>query len=217
MRKHSLNLLAILALFAPVVAGQATGTITLSGTLPAACSMTDTSNNSLSTTVALGSLSPAANNTLTTSTVSTRLRSNKAYVLSAQASALTFTGLATTGGGDTLAAGDIAFGITGLTRSGTNVAAGTDTIVTGPPSFDYRGGYPAPTNGLTPFVAGTNGTLNNLASNTQIQSGTRISVKGNNITSNNYVTETFGIALLSQYFTPNTTFSSTITLTLTCP
>jgi hypothetical protein len=217
MRKHSLILLAILALFAPVVAGQVTGTITLSGTVPTACSMTDTSNNSLSSTMSLGALSAAANNTLTTATVSARLRSNKAYVLSVQASALTFGGLAATGGGNTLTAGDIAFGVTGITRSGANVAAGSDTIVTGPPSFDYRGGYPAVSNGLTPFVAGTNGTLNDLAANTQIQSGTRISVKGNNISNNNYLTESLGIALLAQYFTPNTSFSTTVTVTMTCP
>src|SRR5882672_7736160 len=95
--KYGLTLLAALALIAPVLAAQGTtGTITLSGAVPAACSMTDTGNSTLSTTMALGALTPAANNTLTTATVQARIRGNKAYVLSAQASGLVFSGLAAT-------------------------------------------------------------------------------------------------------------------------
>jgi hypothetical protein len=217
--KYGLTLLAALALIAPVLAGQGTtGTITLSGAVPAACSLTDTGNAALSTTMALGSVAPAANNTLVTASASARIRGNKAYVLSAQASALVFTGLAPTAGGNTLSLADIGFGVTALTYASPNVAAGSDTVVTGPPTFDYRTTtFPTPVNGLTPFVAGTHGTLNNITSNTQIQSGTRMSIKGNNISTTNYGQETFGIALLPQYFTPNTSFSTTVTLTITCP
>jgi hypothetical protein len=217
MQSRSLNLLATLALIAPVAASQTSGTITLSGVVPTSCSITNTTNNPLSATIALGALTPANNNTLTTGSVQARIRGNKAYFLSAQASALTFGGLGVTAGGDTIGPGDLAFGITNINGAGANVAPGSDTIATGPPTFNYSAGYPAATNGLTPFVAGTHGTLNDLAVNRQILNGTRVSRRGNDITNNNFILVTFGVATLRQYFTPNTSFSSTVTLTLTCP
>ena len=214
--KATLAAMAMLAMTQMSLA-QTTGSIAVSGTNPAAVSITNTSDTSLSTTVALGTLTPVTGGTLTSNTVQVRMRSNKAYVLSAQATSLSFTALGATDGGDTIAPTDIAFGITTLANTGANVAnSGTrsDAIVG---KFSYTGGYPAVTDGLTPFVAGTNATLNDISSNTQILSGSRISVKGNISTSTNFLLATLGIATLPQYFTPNTDFSATITLTATAP
>ena len=99
--------------------------------------------------------------------------------------------------------------------TGANVATGhTDTVVS---LFNYGSGFPAVSNGLTPFVAGTNATLNDVTANTQILSGSRISAKGNISTNNNFVLLTLGIATLPQYFTPNTGLSTTVTLTIAAP
>ena len=215
---RKISLAAITVTCALAVSAQTTGTITVSGSQPSSCSILNSSDTALSSTIALGAMTAAANNTLVTGTAVTHLRSNKAYVVSAQATALAFTGLAATDGGNTLALTDIGFGLTAVDASAANVAAAhTDTIVSGPPSFSYTGGWPAAANGLTPFVAGTNGTLNDITANTQVLSGKRISKFGNIITNNNMVVATFGVATLPQYFTPNTTFSTTVTLTMTCP
>jgi hypothetical protein len=196
---------------------QTSGSVTVSGTNPAAVSITNTSDSNVSATVALATLTPAAGSTLAKDTFQVRLRSNKAYVLSAQASALTFNGLGQVDSGDTIALTDLGFGITAMTNTGANVAnsgARTDNIVS---KFNYTSGFPAVTNGLSPFVAGTHGTLNDIASNTQILNGGRISSKGNLSTNNNFILVTLGLATLPQYFTPNTDFSTTVTLTVTAP
>ena len=214
----TISLAAIVIMCALAVSAQTTGTITVSGSQPAACSLTNSSDTALSSTIALGAMTPAANNTLVTGTAVTHLRSNKAYVVSAQATALSFTGAGIADGGNAMALSDIGFGLTAVDATATNVASShTDTIVAGPPSFDYTGGWTAAANGLTPFVGGTNSTLNDITANTQVLSGTRLSKKGNIATNNNAVVATFGVATLPQYFTPNTTFSSTVTLTMTCP
>jgi hypothetical protein len=200
-----------------IASAQTTGTVTVTGTNPSAVSLTNTSDGSLSTTVALGTLTPTTGGTLSTGSFQVRMRSSKGYILSAQSTSLNFTGLGATDGGNTIAAQDIGFGITALTLTGANVAntgSRTDAIIS---MFDYTGGYPGVTNGLSPFAAGTNGTLNDISSNTQILSGGRISVRGNISTDNNFILATIGIATLPQYFTPNTNFSATITLTVTAP
>lgn len=217
MKRKSLVAGLAMLVGAEMALAQTTGTVTLTGTNPAAVSITNTSDGTLSTTVALGTLTPATGGTLTSGTFQVRMRSSKAYVLSAQTTALSFNGLGAVDGGTTIAAGDIGFGITTLANTGANVAnsgSRTDTVVA---KFDYTGGYPAVTNGLTPFVAGTNGTLSDISANTQILSGSRISTKGNISTNNNFILATLGLATLPQYFTPNTDFSATITLTVTAP
>jgi hypothetical protein len=147
-----------------------------------------------------------------------RLRSNKAYTLSAQATALNFSSPGAADGGSAISLDDIGFGVTAIDATGANVTTGhSDTIVAGAPSFDYRSGWPAVSNGLTPFIAGTHATLTNISANTQVLSGSRISAKGNISTNNNFVLVTFGLATLPQYFTPNSGFSSTITLTIAAP
>jgi hypothetical protein len=214
-KMKTLFMFSMIVLFAEVGLAQTTGTITVTGTTPTTVSVTNTSDATLSSTVALGTLTPATGGTLATSTVQAQLRSNKAYTLSAQASGLTISGGGAADGGSSITLSDIGFGITAINATGANVTTGhTDTIVS---LFNYGSGFPAVTNGLTPFLAGTNSTLNDITASTQILSGTRISAKGNIATNNNFVLVTFGIATLPQYFTPNSGFSTTVTLTIAAP
>ena len=205
----------IVAILAPAAFAQTSGTITVSGSDPVAVSLTNTSETTLSSAVALGALTPANNNTLTTSTpVEVRLRSNKAYNITASASTLSISGGGSDDGGNPIALTDIGFGITSITLTGANVAnsgARTDAIASG---FDAST-WPTPTNGLTPAFTKT---LNNITgAGVQVLSGGRISKQGNISTTNNYISVFFGVATLPQFFTPNTSFSSTITLTIAAP
>src|SRR5262245_63899866 len=105
---------AALMLFARTALAQTTGTITVTGSTPTDVSVTNTTDGTLTSTVALGSLTPAAGGTLMTSTVQARLRSNKAYTLSAQASALSISSPAAADGGASISLGDIGFGVTAI-------------------------------------------------------------------------------------------------------
>ena len=204
-------LLGVVMMLTSAAFAQTGGTITVTGTTPEAFSLTNTSEAALSSTIALGTLTPGNTNTLTTGTADVRLRSNKAYTLTAQASALNVTGPGSADGGDTISLSDIGFGITSMTLTGANVAnsgSRTESIAAG---FDASGGWPAAANGLTPAFGKT---LNDVTSATQVLSGTRISARGNLATNDNFITLTFGVATLPQFFTPNTGFSSVITLTI---
>ena len=190
---------------------QTSGTTTVTGTNPEAFSLTNVSEGTLSSTIALGTLTPAAGGTLNTNTATIRLRSNKAYKITAQAGTLSVTGAGSADGGNSVALSDIGFGITTTSLTGANVAntgSRTDAIGSG---FDVSGGWPAATNGLTPAFTKT---LNDISSATQVLSGSRISSKGNLTTDNNFITATFGASTLPQFFTPNSGFSSVITLTV---
>src|SRR5436309_11818657 len=103
---------SVIVLLAETAFGQTTGTITVTGTTPTAVSVTNVSDSTLSSTVALGTLTPAAGNSLMTSSVQARLRSNKAYTLSAQAAALNVSSPAAVDGGTSITLSDIGFGIT---------------------------------------------------------------------------------------------------------
>ena len=208
------RLLAIGAIAAAAAFAQTTGTITVNGSIPAAISLTNSSDAALSTTMSLGALTAANTSTLAAITpVDVHLRSNQQYKLTA-AMSLTNAGAGTPDGGDSIAATDIGFGIEGRDASGADVATGhTDTIVS---KFDYTATHMAAltvSNGMTPFVAGTNGTLSDISSSTQLVQGSRISKKGNIQTSDNFVKLTFNVATLPQYFTPTTGFQAVITLT----
>ncbi len=211
MRQTAVCMLVVLTMTS-VGFAQTSGTITVTGTTPEAFSITNDTDGALTSTIVLGTLTPAAGGVLTEGTAPVRLRSNKKYQLTAQASALNFSNAGTADGGNSMALTDIGFGIKSIdatANGGGNVATGhVDTIGTG---FDVVGGWPAVTNGLTPAF---NKTLNDITSPTQVVSGTRVSARGNLSTNNNFVLVTFGIAALPQYFTPNTGFSTTITLTI---
>ena len=201
-----------LLMFAQIGFAQTTGTITVSGTDPDAFSITNTSNAALSATIILGNLNPATGGVLTSGTAQIRLRSNKAYYLTAQTTVLSFTGAGAVDGGATIALSDFGFGISAIDATGVNVAnqIGHTPVAL----FNYDPRTVAVTNGLTPFVSGTHGTLNDISSSVQILGGPRISTQGNISTDNNFILATLVVATLPQYFTPNTSFSTTITLTI---
>lgn len=215
MRNHLRNLLGIFVLIAGTAFAQTTGTVTLTGSIPDAVSITNTSDSALSTTLTLGALVATNNTTLAAITpLDVRIRSNKQYKLNASM-VFTNAGNGTVAGGDSITAADVGFGITAVTATGANVATGhTDTLTT---KFDYTttpmSALPNPT-GTTPFVPGTNGTLNDISTSTQVVQGTRITKKGNIITPDNFVKLTLGAATLPQYFTPTTGFQAVITLTV---
>jgi hypothetical protein len=203
--------LCIGAAFTSAAFAQTSGTIQVTGTTPEAFSLTSAAEGTLSSTIALSTLTPSNNNTLTVGTADVHLRSNKVYKVTAQAGALSFSSPEGSDGGDTIALTDLGFGITSKTLTGANVAnsgSRTDTIATG---FDVTGGWPAATNGLTPVFGKT---LNDIQTSAQVMNGTRISTKGNISTNNNFIDIQFGVATLPQFFTPNAGFQTTITLTI---
>jgi hypothetical protein len=191
---------------------QTTGTITVSGTDPDAFSITNTANAQLSATVILGNLNPATGGALTSGTTQIRLRSNKVYQLTAQATALNFTGAGNDDGGNPIALTDFGFGISSIDATAANVANHNGHTVVA--LYDYDPRTVVVANGLTPFVAATHGTLNDISAGAQILSGPRISTQGNISTDNNFILATLVVATLPQYFTPNASFSTTITLTI---
>lgn len=215
MKSHLKILFALFVPFTSAAFAQTTGTVTLTGTIPQAVSLTNASDAALSATLTLGTL--VATNSITLAAITpldVHVRSNNQYKLNASV-VFTNSGDGTQAGGNSITASDIGFGITAVAATGANIATGhTDTLTT---KFDYTttpmSALPNPT-GTTPFVAGTNGTLNDISSSTQVVQGTRISKKGNIITPDNFVKLTFGAATLPQYFTPTTGFQAIITLTV---
>src|SRR5436853_948953 len=209
------RIILLTALAAGAAFAQSSGTITISGTIPDAVSITSASDAALSTTAILGALTATNNSTLTQITpVVVRIRSNKQYKLTA-VSVFTNAGASPDDGGSPISPADIGFGITAKDATGTKMATGhTDTITA---KFDYTTtGFAAlpVTDGLTPFVAGTNGTLNDLTASTQIIQGSRVSKLGNITTQENFLKLTFGAATLPQYFSPTTAFQALVTLTI---
>jgi hypothetical protein len=216
----ALTIIALMAL-SQVAMAQTSGIITLTATVPQAFSFTNTSNGTIGTVpVNLGSLlvplSPAM--VVDNSTV-LRLRSNITYKVSAVASTPP-PPTGTPDNGDTMLLKDIGFGITAIGNNGIgNLTTGqSNTILT---NQDYTGANwpPAvPADGLTPFGAVAHkGSLNEIAASTQILSGSRISKRGNVVTTDNYITVTLGFAVLPQYFTPDTGFTTNVTLTMSVP
>jgi hypothetical protein len=210
------NLFALLVLITAGAFAQTTGTVTLTGTIPDAVSLTNSSDTALSTTLTLGALVATNNTTLAAiAPLDVHLRSNKQYKLNASM-VFTNAGNGTPAGGDSIADIDIGFGITAVVAPGANGATGraADTITT---KFDYTttamSALSNPT-GTTPFVSGTNGTLHDIVASTQVVTGARISKKGNIITPDNFLKLTFGAATLPQYFTPTTGFQAVVTLTV---
>lgn len=212
------RLLALAALAASAVFAQTSGTITVTGSIPDAVSMTNSSGTAISSTVSLGALTAANSSTLTAITpVDLYIRSNKQFKLSASAT-LTGTGTDDATAGHAIQPADIGFGIVTKTINGalvTSTYAASETIAGG---FDYTGGgaIAATTlsNGLATFTSGTNNSLADIASSTQVLQGGRVSQKGNIQTTTNAVRYALGVATLPQYFTPTGSFTATITLTI---
>ena len=188
-----------------------TGTINVNGTTPEAFSLTNPSGGALSSTISLGVLTPANTGNVTSGTATVNMRSNKAYKVTAQSSALTITTPGATDGGDDIGLTDIGFAVTAMTLTGGNVAnSGARTESAGAFALPVAG-WPTSTDGLTPSFGRT---LNDIQTAQQILQGTRISKKGNLMTGDNFISVTFGVATLPQFFTPNASFSAVITLTM---
>jgi len=207
----------LLGALAGAAAFAQTGTITITGSIPDVVSITSVTDGALSTTGVLGALTATNNSTLTQITpVVVRIRSNKQYKLNAT-SVFTNAGAGAADGGQAISPADIGFGITAKTTGALTAAGHTDTFTA---KFNYTAtgfnGFAAlaVVDGLTPFVAGTNGTLNDIVASTQIIQGTRVSLKGNINTQENFLALTFGAATLPQYFTPTTGFQALVTLTI---
>lgn len=218
--KLALTIIALMAL-SQVAMAQTSGTIALSGSVPATFTITNTSNGSITLTpVSFTGLLPiGSTNTLVTDTgVVARLRSNQAFKLQAQVT----TPLAHGAGpgddfGDPITVSDIGFGIRTFVNTGANVVntgSRTDIITQ---KFDYTGGFPTGSGGLITFDGTTvaSGSLNHInAAPTTILTGQRISKRGNISTTDNFLVVTFGFCILPQFFTPDANFTATITLTI---
>jgi len=213
--KHILMLAALAA--APALAQpERTGTLTITGSIPDAISMTASDNGNVGATATFGALTPRDNGALArfAAPMELRIRSNKRFTLSAQAS-FTNSGAGPDDGGAALSAADIGFGIIAKDASGANVvpARESDAIAQ---KFDYTGrsfdNLPI-ANGRTPFDGTTRGTLEQLSSSTTLMTGNRISKSGTNRSNDNFLLVRFDAAALPQYFSPTTSFSATITFT----
>jgi hypothetical protein len=186
------------------------GTITVTGTNPESFSLTNTAGGVLSSTITLAPMTPANSNTAVEGEAEVRLRSNKAYKLNVQAGALSVNIPGSDDGGDAIALADIGFGVKGTVLTGANVANSGSRGETMTAGYTVAS-WPTASNGLTPAFGKT---LNDITSSTQVLTGTRISKKGNLATDNNFISITFGVATLPQFHTPNSGFSSIITVTM---
>ena len=213
VRWQQLVLIAAIALVPASAYAQSGG---FSGTVPETYTITDTSNGAFSGTFTAFNAA-IGQNTLATTTVAFRIRSNAPYQLDAQVGGLTNITSGTQSAADNTARsvklGDVGFGVTAYTGvAGAEVVNGggsptrTDTIAT---AFDYRSSWPTPSGGAVTF----SGTLNDITSLTSIVTGDRISASGDNSSTDNFLQMTVGAAYLQKYFAP-TTFSGTITFTL---
>jgi hypothetical protein len=216
MHIYRILLMVTLAAAPALAQAERTGSITITGSIPDAISMTSGENNALGATVTLGALTPRENGALArfSAPIGLRIRSNKRFSLSAQAT-FTNSGGGADEGGLPLQASDIGFGIVAKDADGANVVSsrGSDSIAE---KFDYTAAsfesLPI-TNGRTPFNGTTHGTLEQLSSATQIMTGNRVSRSGTMRSTDNFLQLRFDAAALPQYFSPTTSFSATITFT----
>jgi hypothetical protein len=210
-----------------VASAQTSGTVTVNGSVAKSASIRwwsyaalnsetgtnapNTQNTPLAFTLSLGDVSPTNTHTYAGGKVKVVLRSNAAYAVSAQVTASSGFGAAASGD---ITLADIGFGLDSLANSGALVFGDPATNSTIAGSF-----------GNDPSTASKNGdgvpsfttTLNNVASAaTQVLSGPRISNRGDISSPNNGLLVDTVYAVGPQYFTP-TTFSATVTYTITTP
>ena len=209
------------ALLLPMLAfGQDTGTANYGGTVPTTYRITGTDNASLAdaSTLQFGTLTvPTGSNTIITKSLSFRLRSNAAYVLSANAT-ISGAGIedgtaATTTGttAQTLKTSDVAFGLSStIDATGASVVGTrTDAIQTG---YNITSSAPTVSSGRMSI---TGKSLHDIYGGTPVPilSGNRISASGDNSSSDNFIVVTASLATLPQYLTAGS-FSGVITFTL---
>ena len=216
----------ILAIAAGTASAQSTGTVTINGSVAKSASIRwwsftalntetganapNTQNSPLLFTLSVGDVSPANSNNYAGGKVKVVLRTNAAYALSAQVTASSGFGAAS---GD-LTLSDVGFGLANLANSGGLVSGdpATTSVIAG--SFGNDPSAAAKNADGVPTFATS---LNNVSSSaTQVLSGPRISKGGSVSSPNNGLLVDTIYAIGPQYFTP-TTFSATVTYTITTP
>jgi hypothetical protein len=217
--------MTLLALAAGTASAQSTGSVTINGSVAKSASIrwwsftalnTETGTNAPNTqnspllfTLNVGDVSPANLNNYAGGKVKVILRTNAAYALSAQVTASSGFGAAS---GD-LTLSDVGFGLSNLANSGGLVFGdpATNSVIAG--SF---GNDPSTASKNADGVPTFPTSLNNVSSATQVLSGPRISKGGSVSSPNNGLLVDTVYAIGPQYFTP-TTFSATVTYTITTP
>ena len=220
------SLVVVVSVTAVVASAQTSGTVTINGTVNKSASIRwwaytalnsevganspNTQNSPLAFTLTLGDVSPTNLNSYAGGRVKMILRSNTAYVVSAQVTASSGFG----GAAGDIALTDIGFGVGNLANSGVLVSgdpAGGSTVAG---SFGNDPSAAAKdADGVPVFPT----SLNNVAAAaTQVLSGPRISKAGSVSSPNNGLWVDTVYAVGPQYFTP-TAFSATVTYTITTP
>ena len=219
-------LIMVLSTAAVVASAQTTGTVTVNGSVAKSASIRwwsftalntetganapNTQNSPLLFTLNVGDVSPANANSYAGGKVKVVLRTNAAYALSAQVTASSGFGGAANGD---LTLSDVGFGLANLANSG--------ALVFGDPASNsvFAGSF-----GNDPSAAAKNAdgvptfatSFNNLSASTQVLSGPRISKGGAVSSPNNGLLVDTIYAIGPQFFTP-TSFSATVTYTVTTP
>lgn len=219
-------LIMVLSTAAVVASAQTTGSVTVSGSVAKSASIRwwsftalntetganapNTQNSPLLFTLNVGDVSPSNSNSYAGGKVKVILRTNAAYVLSAQVSASSGFGGAANGD---LTLSDVGFGLANLANSGALVIGdpASNSVVAG--SFGNDPSAAAKNADGVPTFATS---FNNLSALTQVLSGPRISKGGSVSSPNNGLLLDTIYAIGPQFFTP-TTFSATVTYTITTP
>jgi len=218
-------LVIVLSTAAVVASAQTSGTVTVNGTVAKSASIRwwsftalnaeagtnapNTQNSPLLFTLSVGDVSPSNTNSYAGGKVKVVMRTNAAYALSAQVTASSGFGAAS---GD-LRLADVGFGLANLANSGALVFGdpATNSVFAG--SFGNDPSSAAKNaDGIPSFAT----SLNNVSAATQVLSGPRISKAGSVDSPNNGLLVDTIYAIGPQFFTP-TTFSATVTYTITTP
>ena len=170
-------------------------------------SITNTSNGTLASVIALGSLTPGRTSAVTSGQAIFQLTGDNrnGYRLDASVSFLPGAA-ASVNGGNTIAASDIGVGITSIVAQPGVIQPRSDTILAG---FNYNPATVTAIDGLTPYSGAASGkaTLADLLTSKRILAGNRIG------TGSSYLTVTMTFGLLPQYFSP-CSFSAIVTMTI---
>lgn len=217
----------VLSFAAATASAQTSGTVTVGGTVAKSASIRwwsftalntesganspNTQNSPLLFTLNVGDVSPANTNSYAGGKVRVVLRSNAAYALSAQVTSSS--GFGSAGSGD-LSLSDVGFGLANMANSGSLVFGdpATNSVFAGSFGNDPSAASKN-SDGIPTFATSLNGVA---SSATQVLSGPRISKGGSVSSANNGLLVDTIYAIGPQFFTP-TTFSATVTYTITTP
>jgi len=194
----------------PTVTGTATGT---------AASTQSAQNSALTATLNLGDVSPNNANAVVKIVMPIQIRSNQTFKLNVQRTAGPNILAAGAGGGSSIAAGDVGFGLVNVRQSGATGALLTATAVSGTTASGSFGNDPSTATVNADGIPTYATTLNNLstATTTQVASGPRISNGGGLNSPNNAILIDVVFAVVPQFFTPVASFQEVLTFSLVSP